>query len=157
MNAEVGLSVRGGAQEICDGGVEVAVGRDSWVAEDVHQEGVGAVGAVEFHPLPVGSCTNAAAAGMSFGEATRPGGVGADGSVACGMEVAVAGLVGLLFMAEEDAGFGTGGLLVQEAADGGEMLGAGVEVAAQEGGGPGDGSGLMVVRHKNCRGFLVVF
>lgn len=75
---------------------------------------------------------------MGFGEATGPGWVGADGGVAGGMEVAVTGLLCLVFMAEEDAGLGAGGLLVQKIACDGEVLGAGVQVAAQQGGGPGD-------------------
>jgi hypothetical protein len=52
------------------------------------------------------------------------------------MEVAVADLFGLLFMAKDDARLGAGGLLVQEIAGDGEMLGAGVQVAAEERCGP---------------------
>ena len=91
---------------------------------------------------------------MGFGEAAGPRLAGADCGVAGGMEVAVAGLLGFLFMAEEDAGFGAGGLFVQEIACGGEMLGAGIQVAAEEGCGPGCGNGLVVVRHRTVAGFL---
>ena len=106
------------------------------MAEDVHQKRVGAIGAVQLHPLPVGSCANAAVCGVGLGETAGPCGVGADGGVAGGMEVAVAGVLGLFIVAEDDAGLGTGGLLVQEIAGDGEVLGAGVQVAAKEGCGP---------------------
>ena len=80
--------------------------------------------------------------------------VGADGGVAGGMEVAVARLLGLFIVAKDDAGFGAGGLLVQEIAGDGEVLGAGVQVAAEEGCGPRGWSGLRVVSHKTVAGFL---
>ena len=97
----------------------MVVGEDFGVAEDVHQERIGAIGAVQLHPLPVGSCANAAVGGVGLGEAARPCGVGADGGVTGGMEVAVAGVLGLFIVAEDDAGFGAGGLLVPEIAGGG--------------------------------------
>jgi len=53
------------------------------------------------------------------------------------MEVTVADLLGLFIAAEDDAGFGSSGLLVQEIAGDGYVLGAGVQVAAEEGCGPG--------------------
>jgi len=66
---------------------------------------------------------------VDFGEAALPIRVGADGGVAGGMEVAVAGLI---VAAEDDAGFGARGLLVQEMASGRKVLGPGVEIAAEE-------------------------
>ena len=89
------------------------------------------------HPLPVGSCANATVCRVGLGEAARPCGVGTDGGVTCGMEVAVTGLLCLFVAAKDDAGLGTGGLLVQKIAGVGEMLGAGVQVAAEERCGPG--------------------
>ncbi len=109
VDAEVWPSVRGYAEKICDGGVEVVVGEDGWVAEDVHQESVGAVGAVQLHPLPVGAGADTAMCGVSFGKAMMPVGVGADGGVACGMEVSVSRL---FVAAKDDAGLSAGGLFV---------------------------------------------
>ena len=71
--------------------------------------------------------------GVHLGEAALPVGVGADGGVAGGVEVAVAGS---LVASEDNGGLAAGGLLVQEVAGGGEVLGAGVEIAAQERGRP---------------------
>ena len=115
----------------------MVVEEDFGVAEDVHQKRIGAIGAVQLHPLPVGSCANAAVCGVGLGEAARPCGVGADGGGAGGMEVAMAGLLGLFIAAEDDAGLGAGGLLVQEIAGNGEVLGAGVQVASEQGCRPG--------------------
>ena len=106
------------------------------MAEDVHQKRIGAVGAVQLHPLPVGPCANAAVCCVGLIKAAGPCGVGADGGVGGGMEVTVAGLLGLFIAAEDDAGFGSSGLLVQEIAGDGYVLGAGVQVAAEEGCGP---------------------
>ncbi len=111
------------------GGGEGFAVEDLRVAEDVHQEGVGAVGAVEFHPTPIGAGAGAAMGGVDFGEAALPFRVGADGGIAGGVEVAVAGLV---VAAEDDAGLAAGGLFVQEVAGGRQVLGAGVEVASEE-------------------------
>ena len=97
----------------------MVVGEDFGVAEDVHQERIGAIGAVQLHPLPVGSCANATVCRVGLGEAARPCGVCADGGVTGGVEVAVARLLGLFVAAEDDAGFGAGGLLVPEIAGGG--------------------------------------
>ena len=69
---------------------------------------------------------------MGFGESTRPFGFDADGSVAGGMEVAMADLFGLLFAAEDDARFGAGALLVKKTVGGGKMLGACVQISAEE-------------------------
>jgi len=136
------------SQERCYGGGEDVAVEDAGVAEDVHQEGVGAVGAVELHPGPVGAGSGAAMGGVDFGEAAVPFGIGADGGIAGWVEVAVAGLV---VAAEDNAGFVAGGLLVQEAAGGGEVLGAGVEIAAQERGRP---RVLVLVVHNNYGWFL---
>ena len=73
---------------------------------------------------------------MGLGEAAWPVGIGADGGVAGGVEVAVAGL---FVAAEDDAGL-RAGVCRGEGVGAGEMLGAGVEVAAQEGGRPWMGS-----------------
>jgi FeS assembly protein IscX len=132
----------------------VVVGEDGWVAEDVHQESVGAVGTVQLHPLPVGAGADTAMCGVSLGKATMPVGVGGDGGIACGMEVAVSGLFGLLIVAKDDAGLLAGGVLMKEAAGGGEMLSASVEVAAEERGRPGCLSALRLVHHKTVASFL---
>ena len=86
---------------------------------------------------------------VDFGEAALPIRVGADGGVAGGMEIAV---VGLVVTAEDDAGLAAGGLLVQESTGGSEVLGSGVEVAAQERGRP-----WRLVVHNNRGGFLYSF
>ena len=91
---------------------------------------------------------------VSFGEAAGPGGVGADGGVAGRMEVAVACLFVAFFMAEEDAGLCAGGPLVKEIASGCEVLGAGVQIAAEERSRPGCWNGLGLVRHNTVAGFL---
>ena len=87
--------------------------------------------------------------GVDLGEAALPVGVGADGGVAGGVKVAVAGL---LVASEDDAGLAAGGLLMQEVAGGGEVLGAGVEVATQERGRP-----WRLVIHNNRGRFLYSF
>jgi len=56
-------------------------------------------------------------------------------------------------MAEDNARFGAGGLLVEEIASDGEVLGAGVQVSTEEGCGPRC-LGLVVVRHKTVADFL---
>ena len=89
--------------------------------------------------------------GVDFGEAALPFGIAGDGGVAGGVEVAVAGLI---VSADDDAGFAAGGLLVQEVATGGEVLGAGVKVAAEERGRPWV---LKLVVHNNRRRFLYSF
>ena len=114
----------------------MVVGEDFGVAKNVHQKCIGAIGAVQLHPLPIGSCANAAVGGVGLCEPARPCGVGADGGVTGGGEVAVADLPGLFIAAEDDARFGAGGLLVQEIVRGGEVLGAGVQVSAEERCGP---------------------
>ena len=124
------------------------------MAEDVHQEGVGAVGAVQLHPFPVGSSADAAMCGVGLCEATGPFGVGADGGVAGGVKVAVCGLFAA---AEDDAGLGAGGLFVQKMVRRGEVLSASVEVAAEERGRPYFLSALSLVCHKTVAGFLYSF
>ena len=89
--------------------------------------------------------------GVDFGKAALPFRVGADGGVAGGMEVAVAGLI---VAAEDDAGFSARGLLVQELAGGGEVLGSGVDVAAEQRGRPWI---LKLVIHNNRLWFLYSF
>jgi len=149
VDSEVGLGGGFDSEEAGYCGGESAAVEDFWVAEDVHQEGVGAVGAVELHPWPVGTGAGSAMGSMDFGEAALPVGVVADGGVAGGVEVAVAGLV---VAAEEDAGLAAGGLFVQESTGGGKVLGSGVEVAAQERGRP-----WRLVVHNNRGGFLYSF
>ena len=65
-------------EEVGDGWGEGVAVEDSGVAEDVHEKGVGAVGGVELHPVPVFAGAGAAGGGVGFGEAAEPGGVGAD-------------------------------------------------------------------------------
>jgi len=84
---------------------------------------------------------------VGLGEAAEPGGVGADGGVGCGVEVAVAAL---LVAAEDDDGFGAGGDVVEEVLSAGEMVGAGAEVAAEERGGPYLWAGWSGLGHENC-------
>ena len=141
MDAEVGLGLGVDAEESGDGWGKCGAVEDLWVAEDVHEEGVGGVGAVEFAPVPVGAGAVAAMGGVDLGEAAGPVGVGEDGGVAGGVEVAV-GVV--LVATEEDAGVGAGGLVVQEGVGvGGDVVArACVEVVAEGSGGPvGIGSG----------------
>jgi len=59
---------------------------------------------------------------VGFGEAAEPGGVGADGGVGCGVEVAV---VALLVATEDDGRVGAGGDVVEEVLGLGEMVGSG--------------------------------
>ncbi len=151
MDSEVGLGGGVDSEQAGYGWGEGLAIEDLWVAEDVHQEGVGAVGAVELHPWPVGAGAGSAMGGVDFGEAVLPVGIGADGGVAVGVEVAVAGLV---VAAEDDAGLAAGGLLVQELARDSEMLGAGVEIAAQERCRPWDLRGLVILFHNDCGFFL---
>jgi hypothetical protein len=91
---------------------------------------------------------------VGFGEAAEPGVVGGDGEVGCGVEVGVRAEVAA---AEDDEGvgvlMGAGGDLVAEFLLVREFVGAGVEVAAEEGCGPG---GLGWVGHEGA-GTLVVF
>jgi len=109
VDAEVRLDVGGYSEKICDDWVEVAVSEDRWVAEDVHQESVGAVGTVQLHPLPIGAGADTAMCGVSLGKAAMPVGVSADSGVAWGVKVTVAGL---LVATKDDAGLSAGGLFV---------------------------------------------
>jgi hypothetical protein len=133
VDAEAGLGDGLDVEEVGDGGGEAVAVEDFGVAEDVHEKGVGAVGGVELHPLPVLAGAGAAGGGVGLGEAAEPGGVGADGGVGCGVEVAVAAL---FVAAEDDDGGGAGGDVVEEVLAAGEMVGPDTEVAAEEGGGP---------------------
>ena len=103
-------------EEVGDGWGDGEAVEDSGVAENVHEKGVGAVGGVDLHPLPVVAGAGAAGGGVGFGEEAEPGGVGADAGVGCGVEVAVAAL---LVAAEDDDGGGARGDIVEE------VLGAG--------------------------------
>ena len=80
--------------------------------------------------MPVCASANPAMSGVDLVEAALPVGVSADSGVACGVEVSVAGLFSILFAAEEDAGGVAGGLFVEEVIGRGQMLGAGIEIAA---------------------------
>ena len=125
-------------EERGDRGGEAGAIEDAWVAEDVHQQRVGTGGGVELHPSPVLARERAAGCGVRLGEAAEPVGVGADGRVGGGMEVAVAcGLVGGgIFAAEEDGGIGAGGDVVEQGVGARVVGGSGGEVAAELGGGP---------------------
>jgi hypothetical protein len=118
-------------EEVGDGWGEGDAGEDCGVAEDVHEKGVGAVGGVELHPLPVFAGSGAAGGGVGLGESAEPGFVGADVGVRGGMEVAVAAL---FVAAEDDYGVGAGRDVVEEFLGAGEMVGSCAEVAAKEGG-----------------------
>jgi hypothetical protein len=133
-DAEAGLGGELGVEEIDYGGGEGGAVVDAGVAEDVHEEGVGADGGVELHPLPVFAGSGAAGGGVDFSEAAEPVGVGADAGVRCVVEVAVATLV---VAAEDDGGGSAGGDVVEELLGAGEVVGAEAEVAAKHGGGPG--------------------
>jgi len=154
VDAEAGLGGGVDVEEVGDGGGEGVAIEDSGVAEDVHEKGVGAVCGVELHPLPVFAGSGAAGGSVGLGEAAEPGGVGGDGEVGCGVEVAVRAL---LAAAEDDVGvsvlMGPGGDLVEEFSRVGELVGAGVEIAAEEGGGPCYRSGVGM-SHKNRGGVL---
>lgn len=78
VDSEAGRGVGRDAQECGYCGSERGAVEDSRVAENVHQEGVGAVGGVELHPGPVGESACAAVAGMGFRETSCPAWVGAD-------------------------------------------------------------------------------
>jgi len=92
--------------------------------------------------------------GVGLCETTGPFGVGADGGVAGGMKVSMAGL---LVATEDNAGLCSTGMFVQKTASGGEVLGASVKVAAEERGRPYCLSALSVVCHKTVAGFLYSF
>ena len=79
--AEAGLGGAVDVEQVGDGWGEGAAVEDSGMAEDVHEEGVGADGGVEFAPGPVVTGGRAAGGGVGLGEATEPGGVGGDGAV----------------------------------------------------------------------------
>ncbi len=136
VDAEAWL--RGGVdvEEVGDGGGDGGAVEDGWVAEDVHEEGIRAVGGVEFHPSPVFAGSGTAGGGVDFGETAEPGGVGADVGVRGWVKVAVAAL---FVAAEDDCGFGARGFFVEEILGAGEMLRSGAEVTAEEGGRPGWG------------------
>jgi hypothetical protein len=122
VDSEAGL--RGGVdvEEAGHGGGQGVAIKDSGVAKDVHEEGVGAVGGVELAPPPIVAGAGAAGGGMDLGEAAEPGRVGADAGVGCGVEVAV---TALLVAAEDDDGGGAGGDVVEEVLSAGEMVGSG--------------------------------
>ena len=105
VDAEAGLGVGVDVKEIGDVGGEGVAVEDFGMAEDVHEEGVGAVGGVELHPLPLFAGAGAAGCGVDFGEAAKPGGVGADVFVGGRVEVAVATM---FVAAEDDYGVGAG-------------------------------------------------
>ena len=101
IDTETGLGGGFDVEEVSDGWSQGLPVEDSGVAEDVHEKGVGAVGGIEFHPLPVLAGSGTAGGGVWFGEAMEPCGVGADVDVGVGMEVAVAAL---LVAAEDNCG-----------------------------------------------------
>ena len=133
VDAEAGLGGRVDVEEVRDGwGEDVAV-EDAGMAEDVHEEGVGAVAGVELHPLPVFAGSGATGGGVDFGEAALPGGVGADVFVGGGVEVSVAAL---FIVAKDDRRLGTGGCVVEELVGAGELVRPFAKVAAEHAGGP---------------------
>ena len=117
------------------------------MAEDVHEQGVGADGAVE---LAAGSRVvgvvlvgNAAGGGVGLGEASCPGWICEDGAIGGGVKVAVSAFAGLDFVRlEQDAWETTvGGFMGMKA---GMLEGSGGELAAESGGGQGVRHGWMV-------------
>ena len=106
VDAEAGLRVGIHVEEVGDGTSENSAVEDLGVAEDVHEESVGAIGGVQFHPLPIFTSTGAARGGVGFGETAKPHGVGADLLIGGCVEVAVSAM---LIAAEDDCGFGAGG------------------------------------------------
>ncbi len=71
VDAEAGVGGGLDVEEVGDGGGDGVAVEDSGVAEDIHQEGVGAVGGVELHPLPIFAGAGAAGGGVGFGEAAE--------------------------------------------------------------------------------------
>jgi hypothetical protein len=67
-------------------------------------------------------------------EAVKPVGIGRDAEVRGRVEVAV---TALFVAAEDDDGGRAGREIMKQSLGAGEMVGAGAEVAAEEGGGPG--------------------
>jgi hypothetical protein len=145
--AEVGLRGCGDSEKVGDGGIEVAVREDGWMAEDIHQKSVGAIGAVQFPPVPVGSCTNSGVSGVDLGKTPGPVWIGADSSIACRVKVAVTPMFVLLLMAEDDARLRACSLFMEEPIGDGEVLGASVQVATEKRGRPCCG-GWVGVGHK---------
>jgi hypothetical protein len=129
VDAEARLSGGFDVEKVGDGGGDGEAVEDSGVAEDVHEKGVGAVGGVELHPLPVFAGAGAAGGGVDLGEAAKPGGIGADADVRCGMEVAV---TASLIATEDDYRVGSGGDVVKEFLGLGEVVCAGAEIAAEK-------------------------
>jgi len=111
--AEAGLSCGVDVEKRSDRCGEAGAVEDFRVAEDVHQQGVGAGGGIELHPLPVVTRAGPARGGMDFCEATDPVGMGADAGVGGGMKVPVTcWLVRLLFTSKEHGGGRAGGGIV---------------------------------------------
>lgn len=133
VNAEAGIGGGVDVEEVGDGGGEGCAVEHAGMAEDVHEQGVGAVAGVEFHPLPVFAGARASGGSVNLGEAAEPGGVGADVFVGVWMKVAVAAL---FVAAEDDYRVGALGFVVEQVLGLCEMLGADAEIAAQHGGRP---------------------
>ena len=142
MHGEIGADAELGAEA----GVDVeqrADGRTAektGVAEEVHEEGVGGVGAVEFGAVTVVGTWHAGTGSVGLGEAGAPRGVGEDAAVGGSEEVGV-GARGLLTV--DDAGDGAAGLLLV-VGEAGEVERA--EVAAEGGG--GEVSLVFLIRHR---------
>lgn len=137
--AEAGLDLAVDIENGGDGGGEQSPVEDAGVAEDVHEQGVGAGCGVKFHPSPVMARTGAAGGGVRFRKAAQPFGVGAYGSIGGRVEVAVVdGLAGdRLAGAKEDGWRWAGAEVVLEVVVARVGFGTGVEVAAELRGGPG--------------------
>ena len=133
VDAEAGLGGGIYVEEVGNGGSENSAVEDLGVAEDVHEQSVGAIGGVQFHPLPIFTSTGAARGGVGFGETAKPDGVGADLFIGGCVEVAVSAM---FIAAEDDCGFGAGGEIVKEVVGAGEIVGSCAEVAAKQGGRP---------------------
>lgn len=98
------------------------------MAEDIHQQRIGAVGTVKLSPSPIGTQTKSPRRSMDFFEAAGPGRVGAYGLKGSGMKVAVAPM---LIAPENDAGSSTVGVFGQITVRFGELMAAKRQLRAE--------------------------
>jgi len=67
VDAEARLSRGFDVEEIGDRADEDMAVEDARVAENVHEKGIGAIGRIELHPLPIFACAGAAGGSVDFG------------------------------------------------------------------------------------------
>jgi hypothetical protein len=82
------------------------------MAEDIHEQGIGAIRAVKFLPLPVRAKPNSFGGGMYFLETPCPSGIAANSLVGQGVKVPVPAIIST---AEDDAGNLSVRAFIQEA------------------------------------------